>query len=64
MLKRREEDLEEARYHLQRIREANKERYNLVNRVRGERVKVRTLVLLYRYDTDVDISRLKKLNFR
>ena len=64
VLERREEDLEEARCHLRRMREANKERYDLTNRVRGERVKVGTLVLLHRHDTDVDMSRSKKLDFR
>jgi hypothetical protein len=64
VLERREEDLEEARYHLRRMREANKERYDLNNRVRDRRVKPGTLVLLHHHDTDVDISRSKKLAFR
>ena len=63
VLERREEDLEEARCHLRRMREANKERYNLVNRVRDGRVKTRMLVLLHCYETNVDMSRLKKLTF-
>jgi hypothetical protein len=46
------------------MREANKERYDLVNRVRDGRVEIGTLVLLHRHDADVDMSRSKKLAFR
>lgn len=64
VLKRKEEDLKKARCHLRRTREANKERYDLINRVRDKRVKLKTLVLLYYYNINIDISRSKKLAFK
>jgi hypothetical protein len=55
-LERREEDLEEARLYLQRVRELNKEYFDENHRLRAEDFSVGDLILLYNTKLDKDLS--------
>lgn len=61
-LERREEDLEQARLHLQRVRESNKDYFDGNHRLRAEDFNVGDLVLLHNTKLDKDMSH--KLAFK
>jgi hypothetical protein len=61
-LERREEDLEEARLYLQRVRESNKEYFDENHRLRAEDFNINDLVLLYNTKLDKNLS--NKLVFK
>lgn len=63
-LEMREEDMEEARLHLRRAREMNKEYFDQVHNLRHEHLEVGDLVLLHDTKNEKDMSRNMKLAYR
>ena len=63
-MERREEDLEEVKAYLKRIRERGKEYFDRRYNIRSEPLKPSILVLVYNIVGAIDISSLKKLLFR
>lgn len=61
-LSRRDEDLEEVRYYLERKRKANQDPYGENHRIRDKEIAVEDLVLLH--DTRLDNQHSEKLAFR
>ena len=61
-LERRDEDLEEARLHLQRVRESNKDYFDENHRLRADDFNIGDLVLLHNTKLDKDMSH--KLAFK
>lgn len=61
-LQRRDEDLEEATLHLERMRLEGKERHDLKYNIREEKLAIRSIVLLHDTRREKDMSR--KLSFK
>ena len=63
-VERREEDLEEAKAHLRRMRERGKEYFDRRHNIRDEPLKPGMLVLVHDTIGAIDMSSLRKLSFR
>ena len=63
-MERREEDLEEVKAYLRRIRERGKEYFNKRHNIRNEPLKLSILMLVYNLFSVIDILSIKKLSFR
>jgi hypothetical protein len=63
-LERREEDIEEARLFLRRMRERNKEYFDNVRSVRRGPIEKDCLVLVHNHHKEIDMSTQRKLDFR
>ena len=63
-VERREEDLEEAKAHLRRMREKGKEYFDRRHNIRHEPLEPGMLILVYDTVGAMDISSSKKLSFR
>ena len=63
-MERREEDLEEAKAHLRRMRERGKEYFDKRHNIRNEPLELGMLVLVHDSFGAMDMSSAKKLSFR
>ena len=63
-LERREEDLEEVRLHLRRMRERGKKQFNKKHNIRQDVLKKSIIVLVHNTFRAINILRSYKLSFR